>query len=92
MGEGSTFRDYRGVDGVVEDAEKGPPDERKRNPRGRIGVSRPKSPRPGVRDPGKPREGSEGEKQYGPPMDPPKPQPKKPRPDVKPDPLKPKKG
>lgn len=69
MGEGSKFRDYRGIEGQLEDAEKGAPDEYKRNPRGRIGVGRPKSPRPGVRDPGKPYKGPEGEKAYGPPID-----------------------
>jgi hypothetical protein len=69
MDEGSKFRDYRGVEGQVEDAEKGAPDEKRRNHRGRIGDSRSKSPRPGVRDPGKPREGSEGEPAYGAPID-----------------------
>ena len=78
MGEGSTKRDYRGVEGAVEDAEKGKaqegaPDEYRRNPRGRTGTSRPKSPRQGVRyvDPESAREGSEGEKAYGPPPTPP---------------------
>ena len=69
MGEGSTFRDYRGVEGAVEDAQKGAPDEGRKLPRGRVGASRGKSPRPGVRDPGKPYEGPEGEKAYGPPID-----------------------
>jgi hypothetical protein len=66
MGEGSTFRDYRGVEGAVEDAQKGAP-------RGRVGASRGKSPRPGVRyvDPESAREGSEGEKEYGAPTTPP---------------------
>jgi hypothetical protein len=69
MGEGSTFRDYRGVEGAVEDAQKGAPDEGRKLPRGRVGASRGKSPRPGVRyvDPESAREGSEGEKEYGAP-------------------------
>jgi hypothetical protein len=67
MGEGSAFRDYRGVEGAVEDAQKGAPDEGRKLPRGRVGASRGKSPRPGVRyvDPESAREGSEGEKEYG---------------------------
>ena len=69
MAEGSKFRDYRGTRGAIEDAEKGPPDERRKLPRGRVGAGRPKSPRKGVRDPGKPYEGPEGEKAYGPPID-----------------------
>jgi hypothetical protein len=73
MGEGSTFRDYRGVEGAVEDAQKGAPDEGRKLPRGRVGASRGKSPRPGVRyvDPESAREGSEGEKEYGVPTTPP---------------------
>ena len=70
--KGSVFRDYRGTEGVIEDADpspSGPPDERRKLPRGRVGASRPKSPRKGVRDPGKPYEGPEGEKAYGPPID-----------------------
>jgi hypothetical protein len=62
--KGSNTRDYRGVDGVVDDADNPP----KRIPRGRVGASRPKSPRPGVRDPGKPHEGPDGEKAYGAPI------------------------
>jgi len=72
MSEGSAYRDYRGVEGAVEDAEKGKegaPDERQKFPRGRVGTGRPKPPRTGVRDPGKPYEGPEGEKAYGPPID-----------------------
>ena len=70
MGEGSKFRDYRGTEGQVEDADPAPPpDERRRNPRGRVGEGRAKSPRRGVRDPGKPVEGSEGEPSYGAPID-----------------------
>ena len=57
-------RDYRGTEGVIDDIDP-PPDEGRKLPRGRVGVSRPKSPRPGVRDPGEPREGTEGEKAYG---------------------------
>lgn len=64
MSEGSKHRDYRGVEGQVKDA-----DNERRLPRGRIGASRPKSPRPGVRDPGKPHKGPEGEKAYGTPID-----------------------
>jgi hypothetical protein len=90
MGEGSKFRDYRGTEGQVEDAVKGAPDEVRRNPRGTIGASRPKSPRPGVRDPGKPREGEHGEKAYGPPTSPPPVQEteSEKRKKAKPDPLK----
>jgi hypothetical protein len=62
-------RDYRGTEGAIDDAVNGAPDENRRLPRGRIGAGRPKSPRPGVRDPGKPTEGPEGEKAYGPPID-----------------------
>lgn len=59
-------RDYRGTEGVIDDIDPPPPpDEGRKLPRGRVGVSRPKSPRPGVRDPGEPREGTEGEKAYG---------------------------
>lgn len=68
--EGSKFRDYRGTEGQIEDADP-PPDETRRNARGRVGASRPKSPRTGVRDAGDPVEGTEGEPHYGAPMDPP---------------------
>ena len=61
-------RDYRGTEGVIDDIDP-PPDERRKLPRGRVGVSRPKSPRKGVRDPGEPTEGPEGEKAYGAPID-----------------------
>ena len=61
-------RDYRGTEGVIDDIDP-PPDERRRNARGRTGVGRVKSPRPGVRDPGEPHEGPEGEKAYGAPID-----------------------
>jgi hypothetical protein len=62
-------RDYRGTEGVVEDAQRaGPPDEGRKLPRGRVGASRGQSPRRGVRDPGKPHTGSEGEPSYGAPM------------------------
>lgn len=70
--EGSVTRDYRGTEGVVEDATKpaeGPPDERRKLPRGRVGEGRAKSPRPGVRDPGEATEGPEGEPAYGAPID-----------------------
>jgi hypothetical protein len=66
---GSEFRKGRNPQEIADDAQKGAPDEYRRNPRGRIGAGYPKSPRPGVRDPGKPYEGSEGEKAYGPPID-----------------------
>ncbi len=66
MAEGSKSRDYRGVDGAVDDADNPP---KKKIPRGRVGVSRPKSPRRGVRDPGDAHEGSEGEPSYGAPID-----------------------
>lgn len=66
--EGSKFRDYRGTEGQIDDADP-PPDERRRNARGRVGAGRSKSPRPGVRDPGKPTEGPEGEPAYGAPID-----------------------
>lgn len=70
MSESTKFRDYRGTEGQIDDADPGPPpDEKQKFPRGTIGRGRPKSPRPGVRDPGKPYEGSEGEKAYGPPID-----------------------
>lgn len=91
--EGSKFRDYRGTEGQIEDADPTPPpDERRRNTRGRIGVSRPVSPRPGVRyvPPESAREGSEGEKAYGPPTSPPPVQKEESekRKRAKPDPLK----
>lgn len=71
MGEGSKFRDYRGTQGQIDDADPPPPppDERRRNARGRVGEGRSVSPRPGVRDPGKAYEGPEGEKSYGAPID-----------------------
>lgn len=93
MGEGSKFRDYRGTEGAVKDAVEGPPpDERRRHPRGLIGAGRSKSPRPGVRDPGKPREGEQGEPAYGAPTSPPPVQESESdkRKKAKPDPLKPK--
>jgi len=63
-------RDYRGTEGAVDDATAPgtPPDERRKLPRGRVGVSRPKSPRTGVRDPGKPHTGDDGEQSYGAPI------------------------
>ena len=64
--KGSVHRDYRGVEGAVEDADNA---GRKRIPRGRVGASRPKSPRRGVRDPGDAHEGPDGEKAYGAPID-----------------------
>ena len=75
------------VDRYVDEAQTG--SERK-FARGRIGASRPKSPRTGVRsvDPESAVEGTEGEPSYGAPMDPPKVQPPSKRPEVKPDPLK----
>lgn len=89
MGEGSVFRDYRGVKGAVEDAEKGKPSGETKFERGRWGGSETKSPRPGVRDPGEPREGEHGEKAYGPPTSTPPPQPRSERErKAKPDPLK----
>lgn len=92
MGEGSKFRDYRGTEGQVEDADP-PPDENRRNPRGRTGVSRGQSPRPGVRDPGKPHTGSEGEPAYGADtsVKPVQTTESEKRKKAKPDPLKPKK-
>ena len=87
MSEGSVFRDYRGTKGVIEDADP-PASTERRLPRGRVGVSRVKSPRTGVRDPGPAHVGSEGEPAYGAPMDTPKPQPPRKRPNVKKDPLK----
>ena len=71
-----THRDYRGTRGAVDDAEgvppadSGPPDEGKKLPRGRVGVSRGVSPRQAVRDPGPAREGEEGEPAYGAPTSP----------------------
>lgn len=64
--KGSTHRDYRGVDGVVEDAQK---KGESKFPRGRTGDSKPKSPKKWPTKPGKPREGSEGEPSYGAPID-----------------------
>lgn len=92
--EGSKFRDYRGTEGQVEDADPvTPPDERRRNARGRIGASRPKSPRPAVRDPGPAREGTEGEPAYGADtsVKPVQTEESEKRKVAKPDPLKPKK-
>ena len=69
--KGSVRRDYRGTKGAIDDAD-GTTDRQQRQqrfPRGRTGVSRPKSPRQAVRDPGKPTQGSEGEPSYGAPMD-----------------------
>lgn len=87
--EGSTERDYRGTEGVVEDATKSG-ETRSGLTRGRIGVSAAKSPKKwpaaGEREP-KP---GEGETAHGPPTETPAPQPKPDRPDVRPDPLKPK--
>ena len=88
--EGSRFRDYRGTRGAIDDAEGvGPEDERRRNARGRTGVSRPVSPRTGVRyvDPDSAREGEEGEPAYGAPLSTPPPS-NRPRPEARPDPLK----
>lgn len=68
MGDNTKFRDYRGTQGQIDDAD-GTTERRRGLTRGRVGVSRPKSPRPGVRDPGKPRKGSEGEPEYGAPID-----------------------
>jgi hypothetical protein len=89
---GSVRRDYRGTKGVIEDADPvaSPPDERTRNERGQTGGSEVKSPRTGVRDPGPPHEGSEGEPAYGAPMDTPKPSGEKTEKEkkVKKDPLK----
>lgn len=87
MSEGSKFRDYRGVEGAVEDAVKG---GETRFARGRWGGSNPKSPRPGVRDPGESRIGPDGEKTYGPPMTTPPPQRRRSEREreARPDPLK----
>ena len=86
--EGSTERDYRGTEGVVEDAQ-APGETRRGLTRGRIGASLPKSPKKwpaaGERKP----EPGEGETAHGPPLSTPKPKPR-PRPKTKPDPLKPK--
>jgi len=87
----TVFRDYRGTKGAIEDAE-GAPDERRRHPRGRVGVSRPKSPRTGVRDPGPAHKGEQGEDAYGAPTSPAPVQEaeSEKRKKAKPDPLKPK--
>ena len=65
--KGSAERDYRGVDGAVDDADP-PPNPETRLPRGQTGGSKVNSPRRGVRDPGKPHTGSEGEPAYGTPI------------------------
>ena len=82
--KGSSSRDYRGVEGAVDDATA--PGETKFE-RGRTGASTPKSPKKWPADKTK-RTGEEGEPAYGPPLSTPKPKDAKPRTDVKPDPLK----
>jgi hypothetical protein len=76
----------------VDEMTKGAPDEGRKLPRGRTGVSRPASPRPGVRyvDPESARKGEEGEKAYGPPTSPPPVQQEESekRKQARPDPLK----
>ena len=74
--KGSATRDYRGTEGAVDDAQEAPTPSETRLARGRIGVSRVKSPRTGVRsvDPDSAVPGSEGEPSYGGPMDTPAPQ------------------
>ena len=69
MSKGSEFREGRNPQEIADDAQQGAPDERRKFPRGQIGRGRPKSPRPGVRDPGESYKGPEGEKAYGPPID-----------------------
>jgi hypothetical protein len=63
-------RDYRGTEGAIDDADPPPSSERREGLQaGRSGESKVKSPRRGVRDPGKASEGSEGEPAYGAPID-----------------------
>lgn len=62
-------RDYRGTRGAIDDADGTSAKKKRKFPRGRVGASRPNSPRSGVRDPGKPHTGADGEKSYGAPID-----------------------
>lgn len=66
---GYNRRDYRGTKGAIEDAEGRGLKGKRKFPRGRTGESKTASPRRGVRDPGRPSEGPEGEQAYGAPID-----------------------